>query len=96
MKTPFTFPIEITKFWQYYHLKKEEGCTGKKLKCYGLTPEKSHDFINTVKSRNTMIEEITIDTEKFIQQNDNISSKNQKYAKIVFIISLLVVMISTI
>jgi hypothetical protein len=70
--------------------------TGKKSKCYGLTPEKSHDFINTIKSRNTMTEEITIDTEKLIQQDVNISSKNQKYAKIVFIISLLVVLISAI
>ncbi len=70
--------------------------SGKKSKCYGLTPEKSHDFVNAVKSRNTMSEEITIDTEKSIQQDINISSKNQKYAKIVFIISLTVVMISAI
>lgn len=70
--------------------------TGKKSKCYGLTPEKSHDFINTVKTRNTMIKEVTIDTEKPIQQDVNISSKNQNYAKIVFIVSLTVLLISAI
>ncbi|MHA1728382.1 MAG: PH domain-containing protein [Promethearchaeota archaeon] len=68
----------------------------KKSKCYGLTPAKQHVFVNAVKKRNTMIKKITIDTEKSIQQDVNISSKNQNYAKFVFIISLIIVMISAI